>query len=210
MVILSKRRRKQIKYLSYGILIFFIWIISRFIPVLIMSKFVNEQIHGYILFAVYAICGIYINYKIYEREQGLALIRVTQRKYKTWQIIALSILILCTIDISIMLLGNIQQTKVTITIALYTLIIAPLTEEIVYRELIFNWLSKYNLIFAFVLEVILFTSIHLPNTILGIIHACIGAIILTFVYYYTQRNLWCSYLVHMVNNLIVVIPLIKI
>lgn len=81
-------------------------------------------------------------------------------------------------------------------------ILAPITEEFVFRGIIFNGLKEKGLKSAVLISSLLFMLMHL--SLHQTIYQFLLGIVLALVYYYTQ-NIFASILVHFINNTFVLL-----
>lgn len=199
-----------------GLLVALSWILARGIPVWFLHSTMIWQIIAIFIFCMYLSIGLVLNQQIHAHyivyDADIFKARNINQKAKTKltikSTILLSIGILIILSLIISCFGIAKQ-KYTIKTLVYAVLIAPMLEELVYREFIFNYLSHFNLLFAFVFESLLFTTVHLPNSLLGSLYDLIGAVILTYVYYRSHRNVYASWTVHITNNIFnLLLPLI--
>lgn len=199
-----------------GLLVALSWILARGIPVWFLHSTMIWQIIAIFIFCMYLSIGLVLNQQIHAHyivyDADIFKARNINQKAKTKltikSTILLSIGILIILSLIISCFGIAKQ-KYTIKTLVYAVLIAPMLEELVYREFIFNYLSNFNLLFAFVFESLLFTTVHLPNSLLGSLYDLIGAVILTYVYYRSHRNVYASWTVHITNNIFnLLLPLI--
>lgn len=199
-----------------GLLVALSWILARSIPVWFLHSTIIWQIIAIFVVCIYLSIGIALNKQIHEQyivyDADIFKVRNINQKAKTQltikSTILLSIGILIMLSLIISCFGIVKQ-KYTIKTLVYVVLIAPILEELVYREFIFNYLSNFNLLFAFAFESLLFTAVHLPNSLLGSLYDLIGAVILTYVYYRSHRNVYASWTVHITNNIFnLLLPLI--
>lgn len=199
-----------------GLLVALSWILARGIPVWFLHSTMIWQIIAVFIFCMYLSIGLVLNQQIHAHyivyDADIFKARNINQKAKTKltikSTIVLSIGILLMLSLIISCFGIAKQ-KYTIKTLIYAVLIAPMLEELVYREFIFNYLSNFNLLFAFVFESLLFTTVHLPNSLLGSLYDLIGAVILTYVYYRSHRNVYASWTVHITNNIFnLLLPLI--
>ena len=199
-----------------GLLVALSWILARGIPVWFLHSTMIWQIIAVFIFCMYLSIGLVLNQQIHAHyivyDADIFKARNINQKAKTKltikSTILLSIGILIMLSLIISCFGIAKQ-KYTIKTLVYAVLIAPMLEELVYREFIFNYLSNFNLLFAFVFESLLFTTVHLPNSLLGSLYDLIGAVILTYVYYRSHRNVYASWTVHITNNIFnLLLPLI--
>lgn len=199
-----------------GLLVALSWILARGIPVWFLHSTMIWQIIAVFIFCMYLSIGLVLNQQIHAHyivyDADIFKARNINQKAKTKltikSTILLSIGILLMLSLIISCFGIAKQ-KYTIKTLVYAVLIAPMLEELVYREFIFNYLSNFNLLFAFVFESLLFTTVHLPNSLLGSLYDLIGAVILTYVYYRSHRNVYASWTVHITNNIFnLLLPLI--
>lgn len=209
---------KQSKVLL-GLSVALSWILARFIPVWLLYSSIVWQIIAIFVFCMFLSLGLIFNRQINEhyivydadvfkaRNANMGK-HTNKKKLSIHTIILLSIGLLISLSSMIACFGVAKPQYTFINIA-YAILIAPILEEIVYREFIFNYLSNFNLLFAFVFESLLFTTVHLPNSLLGSLYDLIGAITLTYVYYQSHRNIYASWTVHITNNIFnLLLPLI--
>ena len=199
-----------------GLLVALSWILARSIPVWFLHSTIIWQIIAIFIVCIYLSIGIALNKQIHEQyiiyDADIFKVRNINQKVKTQltikSTILLSIGILIMLSLIISCFGITKQ-KYTIKTLVYVVLIAPMLEELVYREFIFNYLSNFNLLFAFAFESLLFTAVHLPNSLLGSLYDLLGAVILTYVYYRSHRNVYASWTVHITNNIFnLLLPLI--
>ena len=199
-----------------GLLVALSWILARSIPVWFLHSTIIWQIIAIFIVCIYLSIGIALNKQIHEQyivyDADIFKVRNINQKAKTQltikSTILLSIGILIMLSLIISCFG-IVKPKYTIKTLVYVVLIAPMLEELVYREFIFNYLSNFNLLFAFAFESLLFTAVHLPNSLLGSLYDLLGAVILTYVYYRSHRNVYASWTVHITNNIFnLLLPLI--
>lgn len=199
-----------------GLLVALSWILARGIPVWFLHSTMIWQIIAVFIFCMYLSIGLVLNQQIHAHyivyDADIFKARNINQKAKTKltikSTILLSIGILLMLSLIISCFGIAKQ-KYTIKTLVYAVLIAPMLEELVYREFIFNYLSNFNLLFAFVFESLLFTTVHLPNSLLGLLYDLIGTVILTYVYYRSHRNVYASWTVHITNNIFnLLLPLI--
>lgn len=199
-----------------GLLVALSWILARSIPVWFLHSTIIWQIIAIFVVCIYLSIGIALNKQIHEQyivyDADIFKVRNINQKAKTQltikSTILLSIGILIMLSLIISCFGIVKQ-KYTIKTLVYVVLIAPILEELVYREFIFNYLSNFNLLFAFAFESLLFTAVHLPNSLLGSLYDLLGAVILTYVYYRSHRNVYASWTVHITNNIFnLLLPLI--
>lgn len=199
-----------------GLLVALSWILARSIPVWFLHSTIIWQIIAIFVVCIYLSIGIALNKQIHGQyivyDADIFKVRNINQKAKTQltikSAILLSIGILIMLSLIISCFGIVTQ-KYTIKTLVYVVLIAPILEELVYREFIFNYLSNFNLLFAFAFESLLFTAVHLPNSLLGSLYDLIGAVILTYVYYRSHRNVYASWTVHITNNIFnLLLPLI--
>lgn len=201
---------KQSKVLL-GLSIALSWILARFIPVWLLYSPLIWQIIAIFVFCVFLSIGLILNrqvhahYIVYDSDIFKArpanmTKRASKKPLSIYTIILLSIGLLISLSLIIACFGVTKPRYTFVNIA-YAILIAPILEEIVYREFIFNYLSNFNLLFAFIFESLLFTTVHLPNSLLGSLYDLIGAITLTYVYYKSHRNIYTSWTVHVTNNI---------
>lgn len=199
-----------------GLLVALSWILARSIPVWFLHSTIIWQIIAIFIVCIYLSIGIALNKQIHEQyivyDADIFKVRNINQKAKTQltikSTILLSIGILIMLSLIISCFG-IVKPKYTIKTLVYVVLIAPMLEELVYREFIFNYLSNFNLLFAFAFESLLFTAVHLPNSLLGSLYDLLGAVILTYVYYQSHRNVYASWTVHITNNIFnLLLPLI--
>jgi len=89
-------------------------------------------------------------------------------------------------------------------------IVGPFVEEVLYRKLIFDTVEhsfKLKPIYAIVISVAVFALIHVSDAenIIYVFQYAAMAIPITLSYHYSKNNLFVSYGVHMLNNLLVAI-----
>ena len=201
---------KQSKVLL-GLSVALSWILARFIPVWLLYSSLIWQIIAIFVFCVFLNIGLILNrqinehYIVYDSDifklKTANMIKRTNKKtLSIYTIILLSIGLLISLSLIIACFG-VTKPRYTFVNVAYVILIAPILEEIVYREFIFNYLSDFNILFAFIFESLLFTIIHLPNSLLGSLYDLIGAITLTYVYYRSHRNIYASWTVHVTNNI---------
>lgn len=86
----------------------------------------------------------------------------------------------------------------------YLCVIAPIMEEIVYRQILYrNWLYRYDKWVGRIIVGMLFVIIHLPNTFPAYLFYVGTTICLFFVYERSGYQLITVTVVHLINNLIV-------
>ena len=199
-----------------GLLVALSWILARSIPVWFLHSTIIWQIIAIFVVCIYLSIGIALNKQTHEQyiiyDADIFKVRNINQKAKTQltikSTILLSIGILIMLSLIISCFGIAKQ-KYTIKTLVYVVLIAPILEELVYREFIFNYLSNFNLLFAFAFESLLFMAVHLPNSLLGSLYDLLGAVILTYVYYRSHRNVYASWTVHITNNIFnLLLPLI--
>lgn len=201
---------KQSKVLL-GLSVALSWILARFIPVWLLYSSLIWQILAIFVFCVFLSIGLILNqqvhahYIVYDSDIFKArtanMVKRTNKKtLSIYTTILLSIGLLISLSLIIACFG-VTKPRYTFVNVIYVILIAPILEEIVYREFIFNYLSDFNILFAFIFESLLFTIIHLPNSLLGSLYDLIGAITLTYVYYRSHRNIYASWIVHVTNNI---------
>lgn len=201
---------KQSKVLL-GLSVALSWILARFIPVWLLYSSLIWQIIAIFVFCVFLSIGLILNRQVHEHyivyDSDIFKLRSTnmtkrtnKKKLSIYTIILLSIGLLISLSLIIACFG-VTKPRYTFVNVVYVVLIAPILEEIVYREFIFNYLSDFNILFAFIFESLLFTIIHLPNSLLGSLYDLIGAITLTYVYYKSHRNIYTSWTVHITNNI---------
>lgn len=89
-------------------------------------------------------------------------------------------------------------------------ICAPIVEELIYRKAIFSLLEKKHIAFSYVLSIVLFALPHMISTtnvsigdwLLISIPYVTSAIMLAVIYHFSGKNIYATWFVHMVNNLI--------
>lgn len=201
---------KQSKVLL-GLSVALSWILARFIPVWLLYSSLIWQIIAIFVFCVFLSIGLILNRQVHEHyivyDSDIFKARSTnmtkhanKKTLSIYTIILLSIGLLISLSLIIACFG-VTKPRYTFVNVVYVVLIAPILEEIVYREFIFNYLSDFNILFAFIFESLLFTIIHLPNSLLGSLYDLIGAITLTYVYYRSHRNIYTSWTVHITNNI---------
>lgn len=90
----------------------------------------------------------------------------------------------------------------TLSNIMYTVILAPLAEELLFRGLLINQIAKrQNFIVANILQSFIFAILHVELT--AIIFCFIFGVILGMVYKYT--NIYCCILIHCMNNILTVL-----
>lgn len=209
---------KQSKVLL-GLSVALSWILARFIPVWLLYSSLIWQIIAIFVFCVFLSIGLILNrqvhahYIVYDSDifklrPANMTKRASKKPLSIYTIILLSIGLLISLSLIIACFG-VTKPRYTFVNIVYVILLAPILEEIVYREFIFNYLSDFNILFAFIFESLLFTIIHLPNSLLGSLYDLIGAITLTYVYYKSHRNIYTSWTVHVTNNIFnLLLPLI--
>lgn len=202
-----------------GLLVALSWILARSIPVWFLHSTIIWQIIAIFVVCIYLSIGIALNKQIHEqyivydadifKARTANMIKRTNKKtLSIYTTILLSISLLISLSLIIACFG-VTKPRYTFVNVAYVILIAPILEELVYREFIFNYLSNFNLLFAFAFESLLFTAVHLPNSLLGSLYDLIGAVILTYVYYRSHRNVYASWTVHITNNIFnLLLPLI--
>ena len=111
----------------------------------------------------------------------------------------LSSFIMMTYDKHIM---SIPMPETTLLISIFGVLIAPISEEILYRGIFLNELKGIGYLFSIVISSVYFGTAHG----IGFLHAFIIGLMLGFVYVVTGNIKW-SIIIHFLYNLI--LPLIK-
>lgn len=88
-----------------------------------------------------------------------------------------------------------------ITIFIMTVILAPITEEVMFRGFIMKGLFPKHQMMGFLICPILFTLVHMPTDFLSFLIYFIMACGLGFIYYKTER-IEASIFAHFLNNLL--------
>ena len=89
-------------------------------------------------------------------------------------------------------------------------VFAPMVEELIYRKAIFKLLDKKHIALSYVVSTIVFVLPHMLSTpinnfgdwLLLCIPYFISAILLCLVYHLSKKNVYASWFVHMINNLV--------
>jgi membrane protease YdiL (CAAX protease family) len=93
-----------------------------------------------------------------------------------------------------------------------TLLFAPMVEELIYRKCVFYFLRNLHPLFSYVTSVALFSLPHMittssdaKNWFLALLLYIIPAILLSLIYHKGKKNIYASFIVHFINNLVAVI-----
>ena len=94
-------------------------------------------------------------------------------------------------------------------------VFAPVVEELIYRKAIFKFLEKKNIVFSYVVSVFCFTLPHMLTTnfnppsewFLLCIPYFVSGILLAGIYHLSGKNMFVSWFVHFMNNLLAFILL---
>ena len=86
----------------------------------------------------------------------------------------------------------------------FALIIAPITEEIIYRSYFINWFFKDHLYLGVMVGAILFGLSHLSHDPVYFLSKFLLGLVLGFVYI-KNRNIKASMIVHFINNFLALI-----
>lgn len=89
-------------------------------------------------------------------------------------------------------------------------VFAPIVEELIYRKAIFKLLEKKHIIISYVVSTIVFVLPHMLSTpitnfgewLLLCVPYFVSAILLCMTYHLSKKNVYASWFVHMINNLI--------
>ena len=93
---------------------------------------------------------------------------------------------------------------------LLTCLLAPVTEELLNRGLIFNPLCRKNRTLAFIVSMLVFSAIHVIGSafsqpvlvsVVSLITYCGPGFALAWIYYRSE-SIWCSIFLHMIINII--------
>ena len=92
----------------------------------------------------------------------------------------------------------------------FTEVATPLVEELIYRKAIFKLLDKKHIVLSYVVSTIVFVLPHMLSTpinnfgdwLLLCVPYFISAILLCLVYHLSKKNVYASWFVHMINNLV--------
>ncbi len=92
-----------------------------------------------------------------------------------------------------------EQTPLFLILIVFAFF-GPIIEELIFRHLLINWLSRYiGLVFASLLSIFLFTFFHVQQPIDFLIYAP-GAILLTAAYLTANRSIVFVMAIHILNN----------
>ncbi len=100
-------------------------------------------------------------------------------------------------------------------------VFAPIVEELIYRKAIFEFLNKKHIIISYLVSVIIFTLPHMLTTFmedgyntLDKLLLCIpylsSGLILCGIYHANDKNIYASWLFHLINNLISFVIIIQL
>ena len=89
-------------------------------------------------------------------------------------------------------------------------VFAPMVEELIYRKAIFKLLEKKHISIAYVVSTIVFVLPHMLSTpitnigdwLLLCVPYFISAILLCMSYHLSNKNIYVSWFIHMINNLV--------
>lgn len=95
-------------------------------------------------------------------------------------------------------------------------ICAPLVEELIYRKAIFKLLEKKHIIIPYIVSVLFFVLPHMISTdfsnpgkwFLLSIPYVVSAILLALTYHFSGKNIYSTWFVHLMNNLVAYILIV--
>lgn len=168
------------------------------------------------------ICFYMRNYLIEDAKK----IKQNYKKY-LWLIpltIILGYLITYLIDLLILNISNnssVNQNSIEILIKnggaimmfFAVVVFAPMVEELIYRKAIFEFLNKKHIVISYIVSIIIFMLPHMLTTFmedgynsLDKLLLCIpylsSGLILCGIYHVNDKNIYASWLFHLINNLI--------
>lgn len=95
---------------------------------------------------------------------------------------------------------------------------APLVEELIYRKAIFKIFEKKHIIISYIVSSVFFVIPHMLSTDMSditrwallCIPYTISALLLAGIYHVSGKNIWASWFVHMMNNLLAYVGIIML
>lgn len=152
--------------------------------------------------------GLNTDLKQAKRRQQLAnlssKVEIASPKKIILTIIIASIIML-TPTVLMMMTGHLKAQPMTVVNLLYTVVLAPMLEEIIFRQYLFDSLRRFGSLLAFIVVCLLFTLIHFPSTIGMMVYLLLRAAILMMVYLICNQRVFASWSVHFANNLLLVL-----
>ena len=93
-----------------------------------------------------------------------------------------------------------------VALILFSVLLAPVVEELVFRRAVFGFLEKINTPLAIIVSGLSFGLIHVlsGDYLQLIVYGSLG-LVLAYIYYYSKKNIFTVIVVHMVYNLIITI-----
>lgn len=119
--------------------------------------------------------------------------------------VVISGIILIAPTILIISLGGAKTSKLTLITFIYTVLLAPMIEEIIYRQQMFEALSRFGMVIAFVASCLMFTFIHFPQSLAMALYLLFRAAVLAIVYLLCNQRIYFSWSIHFLNNLVIAI-----
>ena len=89
---------------------------------------------------------------------------------------------------------------------IYTCVIAPILEEIIYRQTLYSeWLINRGSIVGAVLSGFMFVFIHLPGNVLSLMFYILSTTVIYIVYIRSGKDIRVTMLLHLMNNIIILL-----